>query len=256
MKLNRVLLGAIAVVGGMLATGSTLVNAQDSNVEGIVRISDIAPGQSAPCNTGGQPGMTGCPNGQCGNGQCGNGQYGPCGNGSCGHGYGRCYHRCSCTGHIHNLLSWLDPLGGCTLPPDHGWAPPGKVPMWRRPVTYTKFYPDGWTGQPGFPAVPGMPRPGHVYMPTDTTQLGHYYQTVPQWLPVHGMVPGAPNPNDWHQPLCTQNAGIVVGASAESVLTPTSAPVVTPEATPAAPPAPVADLSSAGETPTLQPIPR
>ena len=70
--------------------------------------------------------------------------------------------------------------------------------MWRRGVAYDKFFPDAWTCQPPAPVVPGMARAPWVYMPTDTTQLGFYYQQVPYWQPVAGMVPVAPNPNDWH----------------------------------------------------------
>ncbi len=54
-------------------------------------------------------------------------------------------------------------------------------------------------------------------MPTDTTQLGFYYQTVPQWQPVRGMVPGAPNRTTGISPCASPNCGNVVGASAESV---------------------------------------
>jgi len=133
--------------------------------------------------------------------------------------------------------------------------------MYRRGVAYNKFFPDAWTGQPTVPVVPGMGRPQHVYMPTDTTQLGVYYQQVPRWLPAPGMIPGAPNPTDWHQPLIGGDVGIV-GASA-TVACPAGTPAAAPTAAPAveapaadAPPAPMADLSTAGEMPALQPIPR
>ncbi len=35
-------------------------------------------------------------------------------------------------------------------------------------------------------------------MPTDTTQLGYYYQKVPTWVPVPGMIPPPPQPEEWH----------------------------------------------------------
>lgn len=35
-------------------------------------------------------------------------------------------------------------------------------------------------------------------MPTDTTQLGYYYQKVPTWAPVPGRIPPAPQPGEWH----------------------------------------------------------
>jgi hypothetical protein len=90
-------------------------------------------------------------------------------------------------------------------------------------------------------------------MPTDTTQLGFYYQQVPYWQPVAGMVPAAPNPNDWHQPLFG-DAGMVVGTNCPaSSATPTPA---SEKAAPDAPEAPMADLSSAGSMPALRPTPR
>jgi hypothetical protein len=265
MKLDQTLLRAILAVGGLLTTGG-LVNAEDLADVGIVRISDRPPGaSSAPCNSSSgsgncQTGVNGCPTGQCNTG-CPNGY---CGNGSCGYGHcgSGCAHRCHCTGHLRRFLSWLDPCGGCTLPPDAGWSPPGKQAMWRRGVAYNKFFPDAWTGYPTAPVVPGMPRPVHVYMPTDTTQLGFYYQHVPYWLPAPGMVPAAPNPDQWHQPLLGGDVG-VMGASGEAVncpaVTPTTAPVAAPvEDAPKAdvPPPPMADLSATGETPSLQPTPR
>jgi hypothetical protein len=252
MKLDQTLLRAILAVGGLLTCGAGLVNAEDLSDVGIVRISDQPPG-AAPCNngncqTGGCPSgqcNTSCPNGYCGNGNCGYG---------CGHGCGGCLPRCHCTGHVHRFLSWLDPLGGCTLPPDAGWDPPGKVPMWRRGVAYNKFFPDAWTGAPAVPAVPGVPRAPWVYMPTDTTQLGFYYQQVPYWQPVAGMIPSAPNPAEWHQPLFG-DAGMAGSCPGNC---PASAPAAAPAAEPQipAPEAPLADLSSARSMPSLRPTPR
>jgi hypothetical protein len=255
MKLDQTLLRAILAVGGLLTCGAGLVNADDIADVGIVRISDQPPG-AVPCNSGNcQTGVNGCPTGHCNTGCRG----GYCGHGRCGYGCRPgCGHRCHCTGHICRFLSWLDPLGGCTLPPDAGWDPPGKVPMWRRGVAYNKFYPDAWTGSPTAPAVPGMPRAPWVYMPTDTTQLGFYYQHVPYWLPVGGMVPGAPNPNEWHQPLFG-DSGTIVGASAVGVNCPASSATAVPAGeVPAAdaPEAPRGDLSAMGGAPALQPIPR
>jgi len=249
MKLDQTLLRAILAVGGLLTCGAGLVNADDLTDVGIVRISDQPPG-STPCANGNcQSG--GCPSGQCNtgcpNGYCGNG----CGN--CGHGCGGCFHKCHCTGHVHRFLSWLDPLGGCSLPPDAGWDPPGKVPMWRRGVAYNKFFPDAWTCQPPAPAVPGMPRAPWVYMPTDTTQLGFYYQQVPYWRPVAGMVPAAPNPSEWHQPLLG-DVGMACGNNCPAGTPTPAAGSDKPAAD--APEAPMADLSAARSMPSLQPTPR
>ena len=80
------------------------------------------------------------------------------------------------------------------LPPYYGWAQPGRMQIDRAGVFYHKYFPDAWTGAP---AVAQQPRP-HVYMPTDTTQLGFYYQQVPYWQSYNGMVPPVPRPSDWH----------------------------------------------------------
>jgi hypothetical protein len=40
----------------------------------------------------------------------------------------------------------------------------------------------------------------HIYMPTDTTQLGYYYQHAPAWTPAPP--PGAPIPSHWHRSMC------------------------------------------------------
>src|SRR5690606_14167039 len=34
-------------------------------------------------------------------------------------------------------------------------------------------------------------------MPTDTTQLGYYYQRAPQWMPTPGMIPPPPWPSNY-----------------------------------------------------------
>ena len=52
----------------------------------------------------------------------------------------------------------------------------------------------------------GGPRPVSVYMPTDTTQLGYYYQATPRWQARQGMVPLTPTPSLWHRQLCQGQA--------------------------------------------------
>ena len=37
-----------------------------------------------------------------------------------------------------------------------------------------------------------------VYQPTDTTQLGYYYQHVPFWQPMPNRLPPRPIPAQWH----------------------------------------------------------
>ena len=196
------ILGATLAVGGLLTMGTAALRAQDSDEsEGIIRISDCVDASGAcnagACNTGTCP-DGGCPTGGCPGMGCPSGS---CPGGSCYSGCGR--RRCCCCKHLHGFLSWLDPHGAGTVSPDHGWSPPGKVATWRRGVAYHKFFPDAWTGQPG--GAPVM-RVHHVYMPTDTTQLGYYYQQVPKWWPNSAMIPPAPNPYDWHQPLCGNGA--------------------------------------------------
>lgn len=56
----------------------------------------------------------------------------------------------------------------------------------RYPVVYTRWYPERWYGTPG--PRPASPAP-MVYMPTDTTQLGYYYQVVPRWQPRANPIP-------------------------------------------------------------------
>ena len=88
------------------------------------------------------------------------------------------------------------------LPPDAGWQAPVAYPVQRTPITYHRYYPQQWYGTPGsaLPRVAPM-----VFMPTDTTQLGYYYQRVPTWQPVAGTLPPPPNPRTLHRRECPQN---------------------------------------------------
>ncbi len=167
---------AAGLTGGLLVLSGALVTAEEST-EGLVRITD-------------------CPNRA---GEITNGSVGaPCPTGECQRG-GRCANG---AGHVRGILSILHPHGAGLHSPDHGWAPPGRVQLpYPRPVAYQKWFPDPWTGQP-VAYTAGGPRPPVIYMPTDTTQLGYYYQTVPRWHAYGGMIPPAPNPNAWHQDLC------------------------------------------------------
>ena len=83
---------------------------------------------------------------------------------------------------------------GCD--PAAGWSRPVRNPIYRLPVHYQKFWPNGWYGSPGAVYAPVYPM---VYHPTDTTQFGFYYQRVPYWQPNPAMVPQIfPNPQEWH----------------------------------------------------------
>lgn len=147
----------------------------------------------------------------------------PPGNGlACRHGVGYCgtcgvygCHHPYC-GHLMHALHWLSPYhGGCTVPPDHGFAPPGHHPVPRAAVTYRRWFPGQWTGEPST-ADPNFRYP-MVYTPTDTTQLGFYYQRVPVWQRVAGMIPPPPRPNEWHAPAFGVGHAGFCGTQGETV---------------------------------------
>jgi hypothetical protein len=232
---------AAGVSSGLMALSGMPASAQEEG-EGIVRVSDCQP---AVTSNSGPVYYGDCPDGRCGYGCRGNG-----------------------AGHIRGVISILCPCGAGLHSPDHGWAPPGRVQLpYPRPVAYQKWFPDQWTGQPGAYGV-GGPRPPVVYMPTDTTQLGYYYQTVPRWHAYQGRIPGPPNPAQWHHNLCQlQGAngygycpqgncpnGNYAPAAMSSEITPAPAP--TPAVGPA--PAPVAPapaaLEKSAQAPDLVPI--
>lgn len=107
----------------------------------------------------------------------------------------------------------------CTYSPDHNWSRPVKHPIRRAPVEYRRYWPDKWYGEPG-----SASRKAHyptVAVPTDTTQLGYYYQRVPQWRPNPGMIPPRPWPSLWHRRECP-------GPMAQSPALGPSSPVPTP----------------------------
>lgn len=86
----------------------------------------------------------------------------------------------------------------CTHSPDHGYSVPAKYPIIRLGVQYNRFWPTAWYGTPGVNAFAGAPLFPMVYQPTDTTQLGFYYQHVPYWQPVPNPLPPRPIPAQWH----------------------------------------------------------
>lgn len=158
--------------------------------------------QNGACQ-GAASGCPGCPN--CngyagygcphyGNGTCPLGMLLPV-SGGCGTGCGPCGGKLSNS--FRRLMAIIDPCSGaCTHSPSHGFVPPGEPrPYFRQPVSYQHNYPASWMG-----GTPGQQQRHHpaVYMPTDTTQLGYYYQRVPAWAPVPGMIPPAPQPAQWH----------------------------------------------------------
>jgi hypothetical protein len=123
--------------------------------------------------------------------------------------------------------------------------------MHRHWVPYYKFFPNGWTGQPT--PVPQLRLP-MVYMPTDTTQLGYYYQHVPHWHAYQGMTPPVPRPVDWHvkyRPTPTVAPVHYRVVPKEDLGEPAAIPMEQP-----APPPPVQDLNNSAGNPELLPAPR
>jgi len=92
-----------------------------------------------------------------------------------------------------------------TYSPDHGWSRVSKRPIRRMPVQYYRWWPNKWYGEPGSGLSRRAPRFPVVHTPTDTTQLGAYYQRVPQWQPNPSMIPPAPWPANWHHRACPGN---------------------------------------------------
>ncbi len=140
-------------------------------------------------------------------------------------------------------------LRKCHTSPGHGWCPPSAQRIQRTPVQYQRYYSSQYMGQAGPAGPANYPQ---VYMPTDTTQLGFYYQAVPSWQPRAGMLPPPPNPGMYHTRDCRgcrghgckhcrggqQFSGPVYYNTGSPV---TPEPAVAPqpeEATPAVPPAP------------------
>jgi hypothetical protein len=196
-----------------------VAGAANADDAGIYRVSDTPAQSSAPAATPAPAGS---------NGVVSDASY----DGTCDDGGG---HRCYC--------------------PTRGFHPPTIAPVYRDAVVYYHYWPAKWYGQPGWNLQPQFPQ---IYMPTDTTQLGFYYQRVPQWLPNPAMYPPAPRPSDWHRRVsytdelsCNANAGMVVTTTPSS---PTPAAVPTPAngPAPAAPPPPSATNDSQEPTAAMQ----
>lgn len=197
---------ALLTMGGLAGFSTLPSQIQADEGEAIIRICDRVPGEAGNghaagggnCPPGASHGATGCPTCRSGSPcRTHGGYYG------CGYGYGYCgLGIIRPGGHVHQALDWFNPHGMCTHSPDHGWAPPAKMHTPHpQQVAYRQMFPASWTGQPGAGVV-GGPRPVQIYMPTDTTQLGYTYQAVPRWHAQRGMVPGVPDPRQWHRELC------------------------------------------------------
>ena len=95
-------------------------------------------------------------------------------------------------------VQWLIDDSYYSRSADHGFARVTKRPIQRQDVTYTRYWPTRWYGARTKGPIPQIPRYPTVALPTDTTQLGYYYQQVPQWQPRPGMIPPVPRPRMYH----------------------------------------------------------
>jgi hypothetical protein len=232
---------------GLFGGPAAALRAAEPGDVGIVRISDSKLTATPDAiSTPGAPIGDLTTAGGCANGNCGANGHG-CGNGrGCGN------------GHSHACLFGQASGDGEIYPPDYGWGRPVKTPIERIPVIYHKYWPDYWTGECRDTSM--VPRFPMVYMPTDTTQLGYYYQRVPQWQPNPAMIPPAPFPSQWHKResdyfsgFCNHGRGGATGAGCETgdcgpagatgpaiYSQPSATPVgPTPATDPIAPPPPV-----------------
>ena len=112
----------------------------------------------------------------------------------------------------------------CKHSPDYGYSPPAKYPLHRRGDEYTSYYPAKWYGAGGDYIQSQAPM---VYQPTDTTQLGFYYQHVPFWQPQPDRIPERPIPAQWHitapavnaSRFCNSGAGNSIGGCQNGSIT-------------------------------------
>ncbi len=83
--------------------------------------------------------------------------------------------------------------------PDAGWAPPAHYPVNHDGAWYGSYVPQHAYGTPRGGFVASYPT---VYQPTDTTQLGYYYNKVPTWQTRNDMMPPVPIPGNFHSRIC------------------------------------------------------
>jgi hypothetical protein len=101
------------------------------------------------------------------------------------------------------FVRWVLDPDYYTVAPDYGWSPPARVPVRRQNVTYQNYGPNAWGGAGAGDSNAGAAGQGQpqrrpiIATPTDTTQLGYYYQHVPTWQPKN-ILPVAPHPRHWH----------------------------------------------------------
>lgn len=154
------------------------------------------------------------------------------------------------------LFRWVIDDGFYTRSPDYGYIRVRKVPIERRHFSYERYWPAKWYGQPGsgqmsqhFPTVA---------VPTDTTQLGYYYQPVPQWQPNSAKIPPAPHPLQYH--FRTKCPPMPNRPCPHNIVWIRSAPEQQPAAAPAdqpivPPPAPAVESNTPPEPEPAKPTP-
>jgi hypothetical protein len=136
-------------------------------------------------------------------------------------------------------------LGGCRCPITN-IRPAVLAPIGRTDIAYQKYWPNAWN--PNRAAIvesrPIQVRP-MVYQPTDTTQLGFYYQHVPYWTYQPGRLPPPPVPR-WGFSYTASAYGPPPVTQSTTTITPT--PELAPAPAPSiqsAPPAPIAPVPEA-----------
>ncbi len=168
-----------AVLGGFLIGSSLIGHAQEQETPGIVRITDSRP-KGVPIRNAGFKGeyhhtQGGYSDGYYADDDCDD----------CKHGH-------------HGKHCNLFREHYCKYPSDYGYTTPEKLPIYRRVVQYNQYFPNAWYGTPNGGIAPGVAYP-QIYQPTDTTQLGFYYQHVPFWQPNPNALPPRPIPAQWHR---------------------------------------------------------
>jgi hypothetical protein len=229
MRFHKKLSFAVLIAAGMLV-GSQARGFDDPGVEGIVRITDAQNSSQPVADPGASSYNSDYPNGYVSGSP----------NDPAGYGYGECYGGEYCddgTGCCLCDYCFLNGCWhcnkGCCLPeykwPDYGYARIVKYPIHRMPVQYYRYWPQRWWGEPGSGIAANAPRFPVIYTPTDTTELGVYYQRVPQWLPNPAMLPPAPWPTDWHRRECPSGNG---QCGPQGAVTQTSGTAPTPATSP------------------------
>jgi hypothetical protein len=177
---------AMTLAGVNPALAQTMTSGE--SVSGLIRITDNVQGKQIQVHNASQ--TTNCPSCQQNGGTVVNSGTTYSDSSYCPEcqGRGRCFH-----GHL------MGKLHGPHVSPGTGYVMPNRVPIYRNPVGYTQWYPSYWSGHGYGVPVPFNPA---VAVPTDTTQLGYYYNHVPTWTPKPGMLPPIPRPDAWHVRSC------------------------------------------------------